>query len=37
VHNIHRAVAVGSVDEVIAGAQLRPKIITALEQWLGLV
>jgi hypothetical protein len=36
VHNIHRAVAVGSVDEVIAGSQLRPKIIAALENGLGL-
>jgi len=36
VHNIHRAVAVGSVDEVIAGSDLRPKIIAALEQGLGL-
>jgi acetyl-CoA carboxylase carboxyltransferase component len=31
VHNIHRAVDVGSVDEVIAGSELRPKIIAALE------
>jgi len=36
VHNIHRAVTVGSVDEVIAGSELRPKIITALESGLGL-
>ncbi len=35
VHNIHRAVDVGSVDEVIAGAELRPKIITTLEAHLG--
>ena len=35
VHNIHRAVDVGSVDEVIAGGELRPKIITALEAHLG--
>jgi acetyl-CoA carboxylase carboxyltransferase component len=35
VHNIHRAVDVGSVDEVIAGSQLRPKIISALEAGLG--
>jgi acetyl/propionyl-CoA carboxylase alpha subunit/acetyl-CoA carboxylase carboxyltransferase component len=35
VHNIHRAVDVGSVDEVIAGAELRPKIIAALEAGLG--
>ncbi|MGB2935935.1 MAG: carboxyl transferase domain-containing protein [Nostocoides sp.] len=31
VHNIHRAVAVGSVDEVIAPETLRPRIITALD------
>ncbi|WP_370587326.1 carboxyl transferase domain-containing protein [Yimella sp. cx-51] len=31
VHNIHRAVEVGSVDEVIAPEALRPKIIHALE------
>ncbi|GAA3690166.1 biotin carboxylase N-terminal domain-containing protein [Microlunatus aurantiacus] len=36
-HNIHRAVEVGSVDEVIAAAELRPKIIGALEKGLGLV
>ncbi|MDN5803424.1 MAG: fused acetyl/propionyl-CoA carboxylase subunit alpha/methylmalonyl-CoA decarboxylase subunit alpha, partial [Microlunatus sp.] len=36
VHNIHRAVEVGSVNEVIAGSQLRPKIIAALEHGLGL-
>ena len=36
VHNIHRAVEVGSVDEVIAAAELRPKIIAALEKGLGL-
>ncbi len=35
VHNIHRAVEVGSVDEVIAGSELRPKIIAALESALG--
>ncbi|GAA4673820.1 biotin carboxylase N-terminal domain-containing protein [Gordonia humi] len=29
VHDIHRAVQVGSVDEVIAAAELRPKIIAA--------
>ncbi len=34
VHNIHRAVTVGSVDEVISGSELRPKIITALERGL---
>jgi acetyl-CoA carboxylase carboxyltransferase component len=36
VHNIHRAVDVGSVDEVIAPAELRPRIIAALEKGLGL-
>ena len=35
VHNIHRAVEVGSVDEVIAATELRPKIIAALEKGLG--
>jgi acetyl/propionyl-CoA carboxylase alpha subunit/acetyl-CoA carboxylase carboxyltransferase component len=35
VHSIHRAVEVGSVDEVIKAAELRPKIIAAIE--LGLV
>ncbi|HET9647584.1 MAG TPA: carboxyl transferase domain-containing protein, partial [Microlunatus sp.] len=35
VHNIHRAVRVGSVDEVIAGSELRPKIIAALEAGLA--
>jgi acetyl/propionyl-CoA carboxylase alpha subunit/acetyl-CoA carboxylase carboxyltransferase component len=30
VHSIHRAVEVGSVDEVIAPEQLRPKIIESL-------
>jgi acetyl/propionyl-CoA carboxylase alpha subunit/acetyl-CoA carboxylase carboxyltransferase component len=35
IHNIHRAVEVGSVDEVIAGSELRPKIIAALEAGLG--
>ncbi|KRF14560.1 ATP-binding protein [Nocardioides sp. Soil796] len=32
VHDIHRAVRVGSVDEVISAAQLRPKIIEAIER-----
>ncbi len=32
VHDIHRAVEVGSVDEVIAAADLRPKIIEALDR-----
>ncbi|WP_026181288.1 carboxyl transferase domain-containing protein [Demetria terragena] len=36
IHSIHRAVDVGSVDEVISGAELRPKIIAALERGLGL-
>ncbi len=31
VHNIHRAVEVGSVDEVIDAASLRPRIIAAVE------
>ncbi|AKT51910.1 ATP-binding protein [Arsenicicoccus sp. oral taxon 190] len=31
VHNIHRAVEVGSVDEVIAPSRLRPAIVAALE------
>ncbi|MFN8099288.1 MAG: carboxyl transferase domain-containing protein [Dermatophilaceae bacterium] len=31
VHDIHRAVQVGSVDEVIAAADLRPRIIAALD------
>ena len=35
VHSIHRAVEVGSVDEVIAATDLRPKIITTLERALG--
>ena len=30
VHSIHRAVEVGSVDEVIAAEDLRPKIVSAL-------
>jgi acetyl-CoA carboxylase carboxyltransferase component len=32
VHNIQRAVEVGSVDEVIAGRELRPKIIANLSR-----
>lgn len=32
VHSIHRAVEVGSVDEVIEASQLRPKIIAALQR-----
>ena len=31
VHNIHRAVAVGSVDKVISAARLRPEIVAAIE------
>jgi acetyl/propionyl-CoA carboxylase alpha subunit/acetyl-CoA carboxylase carboxyltransferase component len=31
VHDIHRAVAVGSVDAVISAAELRPRIIEAIE------
>ena len=31
VHNIHRAVEVGSVDAVIAPRELRPRIIAAIE------
>ncbi|WP_446665416.1 ATP-binding protein [Flexivirga sp. B27] len=34
VHDIHRAVEVGSVDEVIAASQLRPKIVEALARGL---
>ncbi|HEU5418393.1 MAG TPA: biotin carboxylase N-terminal domain-containing protein [Streptosporangiaceae bacterium] len=32
VHSIHRAVEVGSVDEVVSAAQLRPKIIEAISR-----
>ncbi|TAM81357.1 MAG: fused acetyl/propionyl-CoA carboxylase subunit alpha/methylmalonyl-CoA decarboxylase subunit alpha [Jatrophihabitans sp.] len=32
IHSIHRAVEVGSVDAVIGAAELRPRIIAALEQ-----
>ena len=35
VHNIHRAVEVGSVDKVISAAQLRPAIIATIEAHLG--
>ena len=31
VHNIHRAVEVGSVDEVITAVELRPKIIATID------
>ncbi len=34
VHNIHRAVEVGSVDEVIAASDLRPKVIATIERGL---
>jgi hypothetical protein len=34
VHSIQRAVEVGSVDEIISVAQLRPKIIGAIERGL---
>ncbi|GAB3519632.1 ATP-binding protein [Phytohabitans suffuscus] len=35
VHDIHRAVRVGSVDAVIRAAELRPRIVEALEARLG--
>ncbi|KRE61004.1 carboxyl transferase domain-containing protein [Nostocoides sp. Soil756] len=35
VHDIHRAVRVGSVDAVIAPQELRPRIVAALEAELG--
>ncbi|MFI5623961.1 carboxyl transferase domain-containing protein [Nocardioides sp. NPDC051685] len=35
VHNIHRAVEVGSVDEVIAASDLRPKVIDVIERTWG--
>ncbi len=35
VHDIHRAVEVGSVDAVIPGSRLRPEIIAAIEQHLA--
>ena len=35
VHDIHRAVRVGSVDEVITARRLRPRIIEAIEQGLA--
>ena len=35
VHDIHRAVAMGSVDRVIAASDLRPAIIQALAEGLG--
>ena len=33
VHDIHRAVRVGSVDKVITPAQLRPSVIETLDSW----
>ncbi|MEO8830278.1 carboxyl transferase domain-containing protein [Lapillicoccus sp.] len=35
VHSIHRAVKVGSVDAVISAAEIRPRIIAALEAGLS--
>lgn len=35
VHNIQRAVEVGSVDAIISAAELRPRIIEAIERGLG--
>nr|WP_231980123.1 carboxyl transferase domain-containing protein [Tessaracoccus coleopterorum] len=35
VHNIHRAVEVGSVDKVIAPAEIRPAIIATIEAFRG--
>ncbi|MBC7278303.1 MAG: ATP-grasp domain-containing protein [Nocardioides sp.] len=35
VHDIHRAVEVGSVDEVIAASDLRPKVIDVIGRALG--
>ncbi len=32
IHDIHRAVEVGSVDAVIPAARLRPEIIEAIEK-----
>jgi acetyl/propionyl-CoA carboxylase alpha subunit/acetyl-CoA carboxylase carboxyltransferase component len=37
VHDIHRAVEVGSVDEVIAASDLRPKVIDVIERAWGIV
>jgi hypothetical protein len=34
VHDIHRAVRVGSVDEVISVARLRPRVIEAIKRGL---
>jgi acetyl-CoA carboxylase carboxyltransferase component len=35
IHDIHRAVEVGSVDAVIPAARLRPEIVAAIEEQLG--
>ncbi len=35
IHNIHRAVDVGSVDAVIPASRLRPEIIAVIERSLG--
>ncbi|MEN0071325.1 MAG: carboxyl transferase domain-containing protein, partial [Propionicimonas sp.] len=35
VHDIHRAVQVGSVDRVISPAELRPAIIGTIDAWLA--
>ena len=35
IHDIHRAVEVGSVDAVISAASLRPQIVTAIEAYVG--
>lgn len=35
IHDIHRAVRVGSVDRVISTAELRPAIIGAIEEYLA--
>jgi hypothetical protein len=34
IHSIQRAVQVGSVDQIISVAQLRPRIIEAIEHGL---
>jgi hypothetical protein len=35
VHSIERAVAVGSVDAIISAADLRPRLIEAVERGLA--
>ena len=35
VHSIERAVAVGSVDAIVAAAELRPQLIDAVERGLA--